>query len=70
MSNTATQDMLDPWTPWNGGICPAQPERLVVVRRRYSSTITARAADLRWSHDQYLAYGADDIIAFRYLPVS
>ncbi|MDN4633976.1 hypothetical protein QCD71_20875 [Sphingomonas sp. PsM26] len=42
-------------------------DAIVTVCGRYGSQKTARAADLRWSHDQYFEYGVDDIIA--YMPV-
>jgi hypothetical protein len=56
------------WQHWNGGACPVASDRLVVVRRRYADETTGRAGDLRWSHDMYRDYGADDIVAFRLLP--
>jgi hypothetical protein len=55
------------WRPWNGGRCPVDDDAIVTVCGRYGSQKTARAADLRWSHDQYFEYGVDDIIA--YMPV-
>ncbi|WP_184059582.1 hypothetical protein [Sphingomonas aerophila] len=57
------------WRPWTGGSCPVPPDSRVTVRRRYGSIVTMRAADLRWWHDQYVEYGADDIVAIRFLPL-
>jgi hypothetical protein len=58
------------WHFWNGGRCPVADDAAVVVRCRYGPGKIARAADLRWSHDQYLAYGADDIIAYALVGIS
>ncbi|MEG3168414.1 hypothetical protein U1737_09460 [Sphingomonas sp. LB3N6] len=56
--------IADSWHPWNGGRCPVADDAAVAVRCRYGPRKFARAGDLRWSHDQYLAYGAEDIVAY------
>lgn len=59
-------DGSDGWRRWSGGAAPVASDRLVEVRRRYApGTLVAPAGTLRWSHDQYVQYGADDIVAYR-----
>ncbi len=55
------------WHVWRGGSCPVSASSMVEVQRRYNSSLHARAGDLRWSHDLYYAFGADDIVAYRLL---
>ncbi|MBH0114595.1 hypothetical protein I5E68_16730 [Novosphingobium sp. YJ-S2-02] len=53
------------WTPWFGGACPVMGDTLVHARLRYSGEVTAPARDLRWRHDLYVAYGAEEVVAYR-----
>lgn len=54
------------WIPWYGGGCPVAFDTHIEVRARYSDQlIEGIAGDMRWSHDLYFAYGADDIVAYR-----
>ena len=63
--NTPT-DLASDWQPWTGGACPVPANQAVEVRRRYvPGTTSAPAGSLRWTHDQYYHYGADDITAYR-----
>lgn len=57
------------WAPWQGGACPVDGGCLIEAKRRYGPPITAAAASLYWWHDQYNAFGADDIVAFRLIAV-
>jgi hypothetical protein len=53
------------WIDWNGGSAPVT-DVLVEVRLRYGrDVVRAQGHALRWSHDLYAAYGADDIVAYR-----
>lgn len=54
------------WICWNGGSAPVAGGVLVEVRLRYGHNIVrADGGSLRWSHDLYNAYGAEDIVAYR-----
>lgn len=56
--------IAETWYPWNGGRCPVADDATVAVRCRYGPQKIARAIHLQWAHDQYVDYGADDIIAY------
>jgi hypothetical protein len=58
------------WLGWQGGACPVATDALVEVMRRYASATIAPAGRLHWWHDQYNAFGADDIIAFRIVTIA
>ncbi|WP_162875479.1 hypothetical protein [Sphingomonas crusticola] len=54
------------WIGWNGGSAPVAGDVMVEVSFRYGKRVVRAQGDsLRWSHDLYDAYGADDIVAYR-----
>lgn len=54
------------WIGWNGGNAPVADDAMVEVRLRYANAVVrAEGKSLRWSHDLYNAYGAEDIVAYR-----
>jgi hypothetical protein len=68
MSDSDEQDGdASGWQPWSGGACPIPGDCLVEVRRRYAPDLIERADQLVWSHDLYVAYGASDILAYRFI---
>lgn len=63
MSNSDTQQIK--WTAWGGGRCPVLDTCLVTVGLRYAGERTGKAKEFLWSHDQYNAYGAEDVVRYR-----
>ena len=54
------------WIGWNGGSAPVAGDVMVEVKLRYGQKVVrAQGKSLRWSHDLYDAYGAEDIVAYR-----
>jgi hypothetical protein len=58
------------WIGWNGGTAPVPDDAIVEVRLRYANAVVrAESKSLRWSHDLYNAYGAEDVVAYRIIAV-
>lgn len=54
------------WIPWYGGGCPEPSQTVIEARTRYGTELLrGPAGAMRWSHDLYCGYGADDIVAYR-----
>ncbi|MBH0113848.1 hypothetical protein I5E68_12920 [Novosphingobium sp. YJ-S2-02] len=56
------------WISWFGGPCPLPEGTMVLARLRYSGEVRAHAQDLRWRHDLYVDYGAEEVVAYCLLP--
>jgi len=55
----------DGWRTWLGGGCPVPRNARVEVALRYAGNRVGPAQSFRWHHEQYHAYGADDVVAYR-----